>query len=108
MTLTLIVNWIIFAALTIVRGVRIGADSYHERTLGLIILTGLTWAGGITFVSTAFHYTLAAYASSGQQIQIPTAIALGAFWLGEESFKQRLAAAFIMMIGVLIISLGAS
>lgn len=105
-TLTLVVNWFIFAALTIFKGFRIDPESNEERTLGLITLTGLTWAGGITLVCTAFDYTLAAYASSGQQIQIPAAIALGALWLGESSFRQRLTAGLIMMVGVIMISLG--
>lgn len=104
-TLTLIVNWIIFGLLTCRMGFRVRESAIDQRMLGLIGLTGITWAGGITLVSTSFHYTLAAYASSGQQIQIPAAIALGAFWLGEGSFKQRLTAGLIMMIGVIMISL---
>jgi len=104
-TLTLIVNWIIFAVLVVRMGVRVNDAPINGRMLGLIGFTGLTWAGGITLVCASFHYTLAAYASSGQQIQIPAAIALGALWFGEESFKQRLSAGLIMVVGVVLISL---
>ena len=103
----LFVNWIIFGLCTLVKGVRASDAPTDGRTLGLIALTGLTWAGGMTLVCTSFHYTLAAYVSSAQQIQIPAAIVLGAKCRGEDSFKQRLTAELIMMVSVVMISLGA-
>ena len=68
----------------------------------MIVGTGLTWAGGITLVCCSFHYTFAAYASGGQQLQIPSAIILGAAFFGEESFKQRMLAGLLMGIGVVV------
>ena len=106
-TLTVAVNWIIFASLAFCFRGRMPKAQLNGRLIALSSLTGVTWAGGMTLVSTSFHYTLATYASSGQQIQIPAAIALGAFWFRETSFKQRIAAGLIMVVGVIMISLSA-
>jgi drug/metabolite transporter (DMT)-like permease len=101
-TFTLVVNWIIFAVLAFRFGFIVRDTVFNARTAAVIFGTGLTWAGGITLVCCSFHYTLAAYASGGQQLQIPAAIILGAVFFGEESFKQRLIAGLLMGIGVIV------
>ena len=101
-TFTLFVTWIIFAALTLRFGIRVRNATCNARIAAIVLGTGLTWAGGISLVCCSFHYTLAAYASGGQQLQIPAAIILGAVFFGEESFRQRMLAGLLMGIGVVV------
>lgn len=104
-TLTLVVDCLVFLLLGLRLGFRIPHTRFDRNAFMMTVGTGLSWGVGITLMYLSYHYTLGAYASSAQQVQIPCAIVLGALLFKEESFKQRIAAGLIMCVGVVLVSL---
>ena len=107
-TLLLAVDWVIFATLVLVKGKRTTNTSLSRQTKMLALGTGSLWGIGLTMVTAAYSYTLAAYASAAFQVQTLLAIAIGATLFGEESFKQRMGAGIVMVVGVITVCLSAS
>lgn len=107
-TLLLAVDWVIFAALVLMKGTRNTNTPLSRHTTMLALGTGSLWGIGLTMATAAYNYTLAAYASAALQLQTLLAIAIGATLFGEESFKQRMGAGIVMVVGVITVCLSAS
>ena len=107
-TLLLVVDWVIFAALVLIKGARVSGTEVSRQTKVLALGTGTLWGIGLTMVAAAYSYTLAAYASAALQVQTLLAIAIGALLFGEDSFKQRMGAGIVMVVGVIAVCFSAS
>ena len=107
-TLLLAVDWVIFAGLVVVKGARISGTELSRHTKMLALGTGGLWGIGLTMAAAAYSYTLAAYASAALQVQTLLAIAIGAALFGEDSFKQRMGAGLVMVLGVIAVCFSSS
>jgi len=107
-TLMLVFDWIFFAVLVLVKGARIPGTTLSRQNKMMAFGTGCLWGVGLTMLTAAYNYTLAAYASAALQLQTLLAIVIGAFLFGEESFKQRMGAGVIMVVGVIAVCWSAS
>jgi drug/metabolite transporter (DMT)-like permease len=101
-TLTLLLNWVVFFSLVLLRKIKFISTVKENRIL--IFSTGIFWALGVALMFLSYNLTLAAYAGSTLQLGTVVSIVIGAVFFKEKYFLERMRAGLIMLVGVAMVA----
>ena len=100
--LTLVAEFLVLGLM--LAGRRENPLAYPARDRGLMLANGLTWTVGFICIYLAFSKTLIVYAIGIEQSSILFAILWGYLFFKEKGIAGRLGAAFLMFVGVSLIT----